>query len=135
MLLTLTNLLRIHSRPPKNWACCCCCYCCICLCQHTKSSCSFSKGWRETVLIVVFFTFEYSRHSLFWFLQNCITYRGDLLPRDGSRILSQWGRSIKKKKLQIDIHIVLKNYKYTKLLFLNTLYIKTQSSTNKDKNK
>ena len=27
----------------------------------------------------------------------------------------------KKKKLQIGIHIVLTNYKYTKLLFLNTL--------------
>ena len=27
----------------------------------------------------------------------------------------------KKKKLQIGIHIVLKNYKYTKLLFINTL--------------
>ena len=27
----------------------------------------------------------------------------------------------KKKKLQIGIHIVLKNYKYTKLLFTNTL--------------
>ena len=27
----------------------------------------------------------------------------------------------KKKKLQIDIHIVLKNYKYIKSLFLNTL--------------
>ena len=45
---------------------------------------------------------------------------------DGFRILSlrRLGRSIKKKKkkkLQIGIYIILKNYKYTKSLFLNTL--------------
>ena len=41
----------------------------------------------------------------------------------GSRSLRK-----KKKKLQISIHIVLTNYKYTKSLFLNTLkkYINTR---------
>ena len=31
------------------------------------------------------------------------------------------GQSIRRKKIPINIHIVLKNYKYTKSLFLNTL--------------
>ena len=35
--------------------------------------------------------------------------------------LAEANKKEKKKKLQIDIHIVLKNYKYSKLLFLSTL--------------
>ena len=38
---------------------------------------------------------------------------------EGARVLAK-----KKKKLQIDIHIILSNYKYTKSLFLNILRCK-----------
>ena len=41
----------------------------------------------------------------------------------------------KKKKLQIGIHIVLKNYKYTKSLFLNTLRCKDLPTKTKTKTK
>ena len=40
----------------------------------------------------------------------------------------------RKKKIKIGIHIVLKNYKYSKLLFLNTLrcnYLPTKTNKNK----
>ena len=40
----------------------------------------------------------------------------------------------RKKKIKISIHIVLKNYKYSKLLFLNTLrcnYLPTKTNKNK----
>ena len=51
---------------------------------------------------------------------------------DGPMITSQRELEYKKKKKnQISINIVLTNYKCTKLL----LYIKIQSSTNKDKKK
>ena len=42
------------------------------------------------------------------------------------------GPQIKKKNLKIGIHIVLKNYKYSKLLFLNTLrcnHLSTKAKT------
>ena len=49
------------------------------------------------------------------------------------------GQSIKekkeKKKLKIGIHIVLKNYKYLKLLFLNTLKCNNLLDKNKNENK
>ena len=41
--------------------------------------------------------------------------------RNGPKISSYRGSEYKKKKNQIDIHIVLTNYKYIKSLFLNTL--------------
>ena len=58
-----------------------------------------------------------------------------VLERQLSRpiILCQWGQNIK-KKIQIDIYIVLKNYKYSKLLFLNTLrcnHLPTKINNNK----
>ena len=50
------------------------------------------------------------------------------------------GQSIRRKKIPINIHIVLKNYKYTKSLFLNTLKCnhlptKTKIKTNTKKKK
>ena len=50
------------------------------------------------------------------------------------------GQSIRRKKIPINIHIVLKNYKYTKSLFLNTLKCnhlptKTKTKTKTKKNK
>ena len=44
------------------------------------------------------------------------------------------GAEYKEKKIQIDIHIVLKNYKYLKSLFLNTLRC-NNLPTNTNKNK
>ena len=42
--------------------------------------------------------------------------------KDGPKILSQQEPEYKeKKKLQIGFHIILKNYKYSKSLFLNIL--------------
>ena len=54
--------------------------------------------------------------------------------RDGLGFEASKGQSIKKKKIQIDIHIVLKNYKYLKSLFLNTLRC-NHLPTNTNKNK
>ena len=48
------------------------------------------------------------------------------------------GQSIRRKKIPINIHIVLKNYKYTKSLFLNTLkcnHLPTKTKTKTKKNK
>ena len=44
-----------------------------------------------------------------------------IICREGLKILSYQGPEYKEKKLQIGIYIVLKNYKYSKSLFLNTL--------------
>ena len=56
--------------------------------------------------------------------------------RNGPRILSQRRPECKeKRKLQIDIHIVLKIYKYTKSLFLNTLKCNHLPKQKKKKNK
>ena len=55
-------------------------------------------------------------------------------------LMQGWTRDFKlavagvlKKKIQIDIHIVLKNYKYTKSLFLNTLRCNHLSKKQKQK--
>ena len=45
------------------------------------------------------------------------------------------GQSIRRKKIPINIHIVLKNYKYTKSLFLNTLKCNHLPTKTKDKDK
>ena len=57
----------------------------------------------------------------------------------GLRILNQQRLEYKekKKKLQISIHILLKNYKYTKSLFLNTLrcnHLLTKTKNKKQNN-
>ena len=53
--------------------------------------------------------------------------------RDRLKILSKWVLKYKGKKIQISIHIVLKNYKYTKSLFLNTLRCNHLSKKTKQK--
>ena len=59
-----------------------------------------------------------------------------LFPREEPMILSLWGRSIKKKKKTPNRHpYSIKNYKYTKSLFLNTLRCNHQSTKTKTKTK
>ena len=57
-----------------------------------------------------------------------------IICREGLKILSYQGPEYKEKKLQIGIYIVLKNYKYSKSLFLNTLRSNhLPAKTNKNK--
>ena len=55
--------------------------------------------------------------------------------KDGPKILSQQEPEYKeKKKLQIGFHIILKNYKYSKSLFLNILRCFTYKDKQKQNN-